>query len=72
MHTRRFDQTGLATHGETGGLTGTGLGLHHQEAAGRVFGWFWNGTEPFLRSNPGPLAGYPDPLPTLSMGVETP
>jgi len=32
---------------------------------GRVFGRFWNRTEPFIRSKPGPLAGYPDPLLTL-------
>jgi len=42
-----------------------GPGLARQDAAGRVFGRFWNRTEPFFRSEPGPLAGYPDPLLTL-------
>jgi len=32
---------------------------------GRVFGLGWNRTEPFLRSEPGPLAGHPHPLLTL-------
>src|SRR5882757_6105835 len=62
---RRFDPTGLAKPGETRGLTGTGPGLARQESAGRVFGRFWNRTDPFLRSKPGPLVGYPDPLLTL-------
>jgi len=53
-------------------LTGTGPGLAHQDAAGRVFGRFWNRTEPFFRSEPGPLAGYPDPLLTLiTVNVES-
>jgi hypothetical protein len=64
---RRLEPTGLAEAGETRGLTGTGPGLAHQESAGRVFGRFWNQTDPFLRSKPGPLAGYPVPLLTLSM-----
>jgi hypothetical protein len=59
--------TGLAKPGETRGLTGTGPGLARQESAGRVFGRFWNRTDPFLQSKPGPLAGYPDPLLTLRM-----
>jgi len=62
---RRLEPTGLAKPGETRGLTGTGPGLARQESAGRVFGRFWNRTDPFLRSKPGPLAGYPDPLLTL-------
>ena len=62
---RRLDPTGIAKPGETRGLTGTGPGLARQESAGRVFGRFWNRTDPFLRSKPGPLAGYPDPLLTL-------
>jgi len=64
---RRLEPTGLAKPGETHGLTGTGPGLACQESAGRVFGRFWNRTDPFLRSKPGPLAGYPDPLLTLSI-----
>jgi len=42
-----------------------GLGFAHRESAGPVFGSFWNQTDPFLRSKPGPLAGYLDPLLTL-------
>ena len=60
-----MEPTGLAKPGKTRGLTGMGMGLAHQEAAGRVFGWVWNRTEPFFWSKPGPLAGYPDPLLTL-------
>jgi len=62
---QRLQPTGLAKPGETRGLTGTGPGLARQESAGRVVGRFWNRTDPFLRSKPGPLAGYPDPLLTL-------
>ena len=62
---RRLEPTGLPKPGEARGLTGTGPGLAHQESVGRVFGRFWNRTDPFLRSKPGPLAGYPDPLLTL-------
>ena len=53
---------GLAKPGRTRGLMGTGTGLACQEALGRVIGWVWNRTEPFFRSKPGPLVGYPDPL----------
>jgi len=62
---RRKEPTGLAKRGETRSLTGTGPGLARQEAAGRVFGRVWNRTDPFLRSKPGLVAGYPDPLLTL-------
>ena len=62
---RRLEPTGLAKPGETRGLTGTGPGLARHESAGRVFGRLWNPTDPFSRSKPGPLAGYPDPLLTL-------
>jgi len=61
----RLEPTGLAKPGDTRGLTGTGPGLAHQESAGWAFGRFWNRTDPLLRSKPGPLAGYPDPLLTL-------
>jgi len=66
---RRLEPTGLAKPGETRGLTGTGLGLARQDSAGRVFGRFWNRTDAFLRSKPGPLVGYPDPL--LTLGINT-
>jgi len=46
-------------------LTGTGPDLAREESAGRVYGVLWNRTDPFLRSQPGPLAGYPDPLQLL-------
>jgi hypothetical protein len=68
---RRLDPTGLANPGETRGLTGMCPGLARQESAGRVFGRFWNRTHPFLRSKPGPLAGYPDLLLTLVLGNHT-
>jgi len=42
-----------------------GMGSACQEAPGRVFGPVWTRTEPFFRSKPGPLAGYPDPLLTV-------
>jgi hypothetical protein len=70
--TRRLEPTGLAKPGETHGLTGTGPGLARQESAGRVFGRFWNRTHPFLRSKPGPLARYPDPLLTLPVALSNP
>jgi len=53
---RRLELMGLANPGETRGLTGTGPGLARQESAGRVFGRFWNRTERFLQSKPGPVA----------------
>jgi len=62
---RRLEPTGLAKPGETRGLTGTGPGLARQESAGRVFGRFRNRTDPFLRSQPVPLARYRDPSLTL-------
>jgi len=68
MQNRRLDPTCLAKHSETHRLMGTRLGLDRQEAVGRVFGRFWNRTETFFRSKPGPLAGYLDPLLTLVLG----
>jgi len=62
---RILDPMSLAKPGKTRGLTGTGPGLERQETAGRCFGQFWNQTEPFFQSKPGPLAGYPHPLLTL-------
>jgi hypothetical protein len=56
---------GLAKPGKTRGFTGPGPGLAFQGGAGQVFGQFWNRTEPFFRSKPRPLAGYPDPSLTL-------
>jgi hypothetical protein len=62
---RRLELTGLAKPRETRWLTGKGPGLARQESVCRVFGRFWNRTDPFLRSKPGPLAGYPDLLLSL-------
>jgi hypothetical protein len=50
---------------ETRGLTGTARGLAGQKSAGLVFGRVRNRTDPFLRSKPGLLVGYLDPLLTL-------
>jgi len=60
-----LEPTGLANPGKTRMLMGLGMGLARQDAAGWVFGRFWNQTEPFFWSNHGPLAGYPEPLLTL-------
>ena len=62
---RRLEPTGLAKPFKPRGLTGTCPGLARQDAAEKVFGWFWNRTELFFRFKPGPLAGYPDPFLTL-------
>ena len=59
---QRLEPTGPAKAGKTHGLTGTGPGLAHQEAMGRVFGQVKNQTDTFLRSEPRPLACHPDPL----------
>jgi len=56
---------GLAKLRETRRLTGTGPVLGRQEAAGWNFGLVWNLNDPYLRSKPGPVVGYLDPLPTL-------
>jgi len=62
---RRLEPTGLAKPAKSRGLTGMGQCFTRQESAGQVFGRFWNWTDPFLQSKPGPLAGYPDTLLTL-------
>jgi hypothetical protein len=59
---------GQAEPGKTRGLTGTGPGLARQHAAGWVLVRFSNRTELFFLSEPGPLAGFPDPLLTLTPG----
>ena len=62
---RRLNPTGLVKPGETCWLTGTSQDLAHQQSAGQDFGRVWKRTDPFLRSKPGLLAGYPNPLLTL-------
>jgi len=64
---RRLEPPGVAKPGETRGLTGTGPGFTRQDPAVRVIGRFLNRTDLFLRSKPGPLASYPDPLLTLEL-----
>jgi hypothetical protein len=59
---QRLEQTGLAKPGKICGLMGMGPGFACQDSAGRVFGRVWNPTVQFERSEPGLLAGYPDPL----------
>jgi len=69
-----MEPTGLAKPGKTRGLTTTGTGLAPQAAMGRGFERFWNWTDPFLRSTPGPLSGYPDPLlplPTNTISIHS-
>jgi hypothetical protein len=62
----------LAQHGKTRGVMGTGMGLARQVGPGRVFEQVWNRTEPFYRSKPGPLVGFPDQLLTLPGTVTHP
>jgi len=62
---RRLEPMGLAKPRNSCGLTGPGLDLAHQEAAGRCFGRVWNRADLFLLSELGLLAAYPDLLLTL-------
>jgi len=66
----RLEPTGLATPSKTNGSTGKGPGLACKDALGQVFGWFSNRTNLFLRSAPRVLAGYVDPLLTLSLSAK--
>ena len=61
----RFELMTLAKPFKTPSLTGTYTNLARQEAADQVFGQVCKQTKPFLKSQPEPLAGYPDPLLTL-------
>ena len=47
---QRLEPTGLPIPSKTRWSMGTGPGWAHCEAAGRVFGWFWSRTDPFLLS----------------------
>jgi len=48
-------------------VNGYGSGFGPPWVSGSGFGRFWNRTDPSLRSKPGPLADYPDPLLTLDV-----
>jgi len=63
---QRLELTSLTKPSTTLRLPGPGLGLAHQEAAGRVLGQVWNRTNPILGSKPRPLVGHLDPLLTLN------
>ena len=65
MLNRILETTGRHKHGKTRGSTGTGQGLDHQVSAGQVFGRVWNWTNPYVRSQPRPLAGSANPFLTL-------
>jgi hypothetical protein len=63
-------RSGPAGHPKTGktcGLTGMVPDLSRQEPPGRVFGGIRHRTKLFLRSDPGSLASYLDPVLTLLM-----
>jgi len=47
------------------GLTGPGPSLDLHKQVGAVFGLDWNQTTPFCQFEPGPMAGYTDPLLSL-------
>ena len=66
---RRVELTDPAETGESQALTCTGPGLTRQESLAQHFGQVWKQTDSFVRSKPGPLAGNPDPLLTLTMSV---
>jgi len=67
MQNWRLEPTGLAKPGVSRGMTGTGPGLSSEVSAGQVFGRFWNRNDPYLRSKPGSLVGYPDLLLTVKV-----
>jgi hypothetical protein len=67
---KRLELMGKGNCGKTRRLMRTGPGLASEESAGQVFGRVRNRTKPFLRSKPGPLAGYLDPLLTLTLGQQ--
>jgi len=62
-----FEPLGLSKPGKTCMLKGTAPCLVRQEAAGRPFWRIWKQNEPFLLSEPGYLAGYPDHMLTHSV-----
>jgi len=61
-----LELTGEAKPSITHGLTDTGTGSAHQQAAGQVFGQAMYRTELFLQSKPRLLAGCLDLLLTLA------
>jgi hypothetical protein len=62
-----LEATDLAKPGRTNRFKSTDPDLASADAAGQDCGRFWNRTELCFRSKPGPPAGYPDPLLTLSI-----
>jgi len=66
MQNCRLEPTGLGNPGKTHWLMGTGSGLARQKSASWGIELVWNETDPFLLSKLGPLAGYLEPLVTLS------
>jgi hypothetical protein len=73
MGIRRLEPRGIAKSGNRPGLSGTGLGLGRQQSARWDDRCVTSRTEPFVQSNPGPLAGYLEPLRThpIFIGVCT-
>ena len=67
MQNCRLELTGLPKPGETCGLMDTDPGLAWHDSVCWFFRRVWNLTDTFLRSKPGPLAGYPDSLLTLAV-----
>jgi len=62
---RGFEPMGLAKPGKIRRLMEAGPGLASQDAASQIFERVWNWTETFSLSEPGLLAGSPDPLLSL-------
>jgi len=62
---QRLGPTGLAEPSKPTGMRSTGPSEARQHADGWIVGRFWNETQPFFRSEPIPLAGYPDQVLTL-------
>jgi len=62
---QRLELMGLVKPSKSWGFTCKGPGLARREAARQIIGRVQNRTNPFLQSEPGLLARYPDPLLTL-------
>ena len=62
MQTCQFPLISLAQPSRTRGLTATEVGLACKQSAGQAIGGIWNWSNLCLRSKPGPLEDYPDPV----------